>query len=236
MTIAVAVMAKAPRPGAVKTRLCPPLTPRQASALARCFLRDKIAQVRALTRASPALAYAPARARAFFARVAPDFALVPQRGGDLGARLRWALGTLLDRGYPAAIAIGTDTPTLPTALLQRAVDLAASGEVDVVLGPAEDGGYYLVGVRADHPALFDGIPWSTPAVLDATLRRARAAGLRSVCLPSWFDVDTPDDLDRLRAVLIDTPRAAPATSRLLAARSEDGGRGRRPQRPRAAAR
>lgn len=216
--IAVAIMAKAPRPGAVKTRLCPPLTRRRAAALGRCFLRDKIAQVRGLDRAVPVLAYTPARDRALFRRLAPDFRLVPQRGADLGARLTGVLGALLARGHQAALAIDTDTPTLPTAMLQRAVDLAASGEADVVLGPAEDGGYYLIGVRALHRGLFEGIPWSSPGVLDATLARARAAGLRSVCLPTWFDVDTPEDLARLHAALAKRPDAAPATARLLAAR------------------
>ena len=213
MTVAVAIMAKAPRPGAVKTRLCPPLTPGEAAELGRCFLRDKIAQVRGLVGATPVLAYAPARERAVFKRLAPDFALIPQRGEDLGARLVSVLASLLGRGHPAALAIDSDTPTLPTRLLQRAVDLAASGEADVVLGPSEDGGYYLVGLRTVHRELFDGIPWSTPGVLDATLARACATGLRSVCLPPWFDVDTPDDLTRLRRALAETPHAAPATAK-----------------------
>ena len=138
-----------------------------------------------------------------------------QHGRDLGERMRSVLGALLRAGHPAAIALGTDTPTLPRALLQRAVDLAASGDVDVVLGPSEDGGYYLIGVRDDYPTLFEGVPWSTPAVLDVTLRRADDAGLRSALLPTWFDVDTPDDLARLRAALIDTPHVAPATRRFL---------------------
>jgi hypothetical protein len=214
--VAVAIMAKAPRPGAVKTRLCPPLTPRRAAALGRCFLLDRIAQVRRLARAVPVLGYAPARQGSLFRRLAPDFALVPQRGPDLGARLASVLETLLDRGHAAALAIDADTPTLPTRTLQRAVDLAASGEADVVLGPAEDGGYYLIGVRALHRGLFTGIPWSSPGVLAATLARARAARLRSVCLPAWFDVDTPGDLARLRAALARRPAAAPATARFLA--------------------
>jgi hypothetical protein len=217
VTVAVAIMAKAPRPGAVKTRLCPPLTAAQSAALARCFLRDTIDSVRRLCRAQPVIAYAPTRERALFERLAPGLALVPQRGHDLGARMRSVLRALLTRGHPAAIVIGTDTPTLPTARLQRGVDLVASGRVDVVLGPAADGGYYLVGVRADHPGLFEGIAWSTPAVLDTTLRRARAGGLRTACLPTWRDIDTPDDLSRLRAELARTRYTAPATRRLLAA-------------------
>ncbi len=214
-TVAVAIVAKAPRPGAVKTRLCPPLRPREAAALARCFLRDKIAQVGGLTGVTPVVAFTPAGERPLFERLAVGFTLVPQRGADLGSRLRSLLATLLRRRHRAVLAIDSDTPTLPPTLLQRAVDLAASGDVDLVLGPAEDGGYYLIGVRADHPALFHEIPWSTPSVLETTLTRAREAGLRIACLPAWFDVDTPEDLARLRTALRDTPHAAPLTSRLL---------------------
>jgi uncharacterized protein len=214
-TVAVAVMAKAPHAGGVKTRLCPPLSPREAAALARGFLRDRIAQARSLTGARPVIAYTPASERARFERLAPDFALVAQRGPDLGARMRSTLATLLASGHRAAIVIGTDTPTLPTTVIQQAVDRLAAADVDVVLGPAEDGGYYLIGVRADHPTLFDDVPWSTPAVLEITLGRARAAGLRTLCLAAWFDVDTPDDLSRLRDALAENPHAAPATRRFL---------------------
>jgi hypothetical protein len=215
-TVGVAIMTKAPRAGEVKTRLCPPLSPRQAAALARCLLRDRIAQVRGLTGVSPAIAYTPARERDLFERVAPGFTLIAQRGPHLGARIRSSLATLLGAGHRAAIAIGTDTPTLPTTVLQHAVDLIASPDVDVVLGPAEDGGYYLIGVKADHPTLFEDVPWSTSEVLAITLGRARAAGLHTACVSPWFDVDTPDDLNRLHAALAETPHAAPATHRFLA--------------------
>ena len=132
--------------------------------------------------------------------------------------MRATLATLLASGHRAAIAIGTDTPTLPTAVIQLAVDRLASADVDLVLGPAEDGGYYLIGVRGDHPMLFDDVPWSTSTVLDVTVGRARAAGLRTVCVSPWFDVDTPEDLTRLRGALIEHPRAAPATSRFFTGR------------------
>ena len=215
-TVAVAVMAKAPRAGAVKTRLCPPLSPREAAALARCFLRDRVAQVRELTGVSRIIAFTPASERGVFQRLAPDFTLIAQHGTDLGARMRSTLATLLASGHRAAIAIGTDTPTLPTTVIQLAVDRIASPDVDVVLGPADDGGYYLIGARADHPMLFDDMPWSTSTILEITLQRARAAGLRTVCVNPWFDVDTPEDLTRLRAALADSPDVAPATRRFLA--------------------
>jgi rSAM/selenodomain-associated transferase 1 len=211
---AVVVMAKAPRAGAVKTRLCPPLVPREAAALARGFLRDTLARVRRLGGAIPLLAYTPTSERPLFERLAPGVALVPQADGDLGARLREALAAGL-RTCPAAIALGTDIPALPGAVLERAIERITSRAVDVVLGPAEDGGYYLIGVRADHPVLFADLPWSTPAVFDLTRGRIETAGLRCALLPPWFDVDTPEDLVRLRALLRESPDAAPATSRFL---------------------
>ena len=171
-------MAKAPRPGEVKTRLCPPLLPADAAVLYRCFLLDKIAAVGALANAQPTLAYTPADARAEFAALAPGFALVPQLGPDLGARLHATLEALLAAGHSGAVAVDSDTPTLPRDFLQQAVDSLAGPGPDVVLGPTEDGGYYLIGVRAAHRELFDGVPWSTPQVLEVTLRRAAGAGPR----------------------------------------------------------
>ena len=211
-------MAKAPRAGEVKTRLCPPLLAAEAAALYRCFLLDKIAAVKTLVGARPVVAYTPNEALAEFAVLAPDFTLVPQRGLDLGSRLHETLAGLLAAGHPGAIAVDSDTPPLPREFLQRAVDCLTRPGPDVVLGPTEDGGYYLIGVRTAHRALFDAVPWSTSAVLDVTLRQATAAGLQTVCMPTWFDVDTPDDLRRLQTVLDGGPSAAEAdqTGRFLA--------------------
>lgn len=208
LPVAVAIMAKAPWRGGVKTRLCPPLDPTEAAGLYQSFLRDKIAQVRTLRRAHPVLAYTPTDSRPLFAELAPDFTLLGQRGADLGERLGHVLADLLAAGHPAAIAIDSDTPTLPTEFLEYAVELVPRGDADVVLGPTDDGGYYLIGGRALHRELFDGIPWSTPDVLEETLRRAAAAGLQTIQLPAWFDVDTPEDLARLRASLA-SPGGAP---------------------------
>jgi len=173
------IMAKAPYPGQVKTRLCPPLTPEQAAALARAFLCDKIAQVRTLTSARPAIAYAPASEEGFFADVAPDFTRIAQQGPDLGERLIHSLEYFLNLGCTGVMAIDSDTPTLPTHCLQQAVALLAQPNVDVVLGPSDDGGYYLIGLRAMQRDLFIDMPWSTSAVLSETVRRAEALGLRT---------------------------------------------------------
>ena len=150
----LAVMAKAPRAGLVKTRLCPPLSPDEAAELARAFLLDAVDQVRSVAAARPAMAYAPVDARAFFHALAPDFALVAQRGDDLGARLSHAFEDLLADGAPGAIVIGSDVPTLPSAVLAAALDRLAGA--DLVLGPSEDGGYYLIGLREPRAGALRG--------------------------------------------------------------------------------
>ena len=199
--VAVAIMAKAPQGGAVKTLLSPPLSLSSAAELYRRFLLDKIEQVRRLEAATLAIAFTPAEAKGFFEEVAPGFVLVQQRGADLGDRLANSLGELLARDHRAAVAIDSDTPTLPVSFLQQAVDLFTTSEVDVVLGPTQDGGYYLIGLRAMHRELFETMAWSTSAVFSETIRRAGAKGLRVACLPAWYDIDTPEDLRRLRAEL-----------------------------------
>jgi hypothetical protein len=208
-------MAKAPRAGEVKTRLCPPLSPGQAAELAEAFLLDVIEAVRSLEMATPVIAYAPAGARARFEALAHDFALVAQRGADLGARLAHVFDDLLATDVKGAIVIGSDAPTLPRAVLDAALDRL--GSADLVLGPSEDGGYYLIGLREPRPELFADIAWSTPTVFEATMARARACGLRTAILPTWFDVDTGEDLERLEASLAAAGSAAQHTRRALAA-------------------
>jgi hypothetical protein len=118
----------------------------------------------------------------------------------------------------------SDTPTLPTGLLERAVTLVASGEHDLVLGPSEDGGYYLIGLRRVHRDLFEDMPWSTSAVLEETLRRARGLGLSGACLAGWYDVDTGADLERLVAELEAGGEEGPRHTRRLLPDFAWGGR------------
>jgi rSAM/selenodomain-associated transferase 1 len=214
---AIAVMAKAPEAGKVKTRLVPPLSWEEAAELYRCLLQDKLLQVGQLSEVDPYLAYTPAEARETMCSLAPrTFTLIPQSGSDLGDRLHRLSAILLERGHPAAILIDSDTPTLPTTFLVDAITRLTDETAELVLGPAEDGGYYLIGLRRPCRALFDGIPWSGPAVLTETLRRASAKRLRVSMLPSWFDVDTPDDLVRLRRDLATNGHAlAPHTRRFF---------------------
>jgi len=199
---AVAIMAKAPLPGEVKTRLCPPLSHSVAAQLYQCFLLDKFAQVNALRRAMPVVSYSPADSRSTFETLAPaHFLLIPQHGDDLGARILATFDQLFRQGYAQVVVIDSDTPSLPVVYLEQALRLIAEAENDVVLGPTEDGGYYLIGLRQAYPALFERMPWSTPAVFPETRRRSAQCGLTVACTEHWYDVDTPDDLTRLAASL-----------------------------------
>lgn len=198
--VALAVMAKVPAAGEVKTRLCPPLAPAEAAALARCFLLDRLDQLGAVPDADPLVAFTPRGGEAAMRDVvSAGIRLIPQEGADLGARLDRVLTDLLTEGYAGAIAVDADSPTLPTAYLRRACGALRDPAIDVVVGPCEDGGYYLIGLRAPAPALFRDMPWSTATVTEETLVRARRLGLGLALLPSWFDVDRGEDLARLRA-------------------------------------
>lgn len=195
---AVAVMAKVPGVAPVKSRLHRALTAERATDLYRCFLLDRLDALAAVPGIAPVVAFTPVDAGDAIAALAPPgFRCLPQRGADLGERLDAVLTTLIAEGHRGAIAVDSDSPTLPMAYVAEAARVLATAAADVVLGPCDDGGYYLIGVRAPCPRLFEGIPWSTPAVLPLTLERAREVGLHVNILPAWFDVDTESDLRRL---------------------------------------
>ena len=197
---AVAVMAKVPGVSPVKSRLHAALTAERATELYRCFLLDRLDAVAGLEGVSPVVAFTPGEAERSMKELVPaGFQLVPQRGGDLGERLSGLLTALVERGHAGAIAIDSDSPTLPMGYVAEAARVLAGAQYDVVLGPCEDGGYYLVGLRSPQPALFEGIPWSTDVVFTMTLDKARARRLSVHVLPRWFDVDTEADLRRLDA-------------------------------------
>lgn len=198
---ALAVMAKAPLAGAVKTRLVPPLTPDEAAALSICFLRDttaNIAHIAATGDADGLVAYTPVGAEAAFDRLLPEgFKLLRQRGESLGDRLFNATEELLTRGYESVCLINSDSPTLPPAVLAMVVASLARPGDRVILGPSEDGGYYLIGLKRAHRCLFDRIAWSTADVLAHTIERAGEIGLDVELLPAWYDVDDAATLRRL---------------------------------------
>lgn len=196
---ALILFAKAPVPGHVKTRLCPPLTPDEAASLHGSFVLDALERSRGISGFDRVLACAPSSDHVFFKIMEErqGVRLMSQDGNDLGARMSHALKAALAQGYRHVIMAGTDLPTLPPARYSEALDLLAHH--DVVLGPALDGGYYLVGLSRDLSELFAEIPWSTRRVLARTKDRADALGLKTALLPPCRDVDTIEDLQALIA-------------------------------------
>ena len=194
-------MAKAPVAGEVKTRLVPPLTPQEAAALNICFLRDMAANIDSINETkgtSGLVVYTPAGSESAFAGVLPEgFTLLAQRGPSLGERLCNATEDLLRRGYDAVCLINSDSPTLPKSILIRAIESLANEGDRVVLGAAEDGGYYLIGLKHAHRNLFNAIAWSTSDVLARTKQRAAEIDLPVELLPPWYDVDDAETLSRL---------------------------------------
>lgn len=199
MTIcALGLMAKAPLEGEVKTRLVPPLTSREAAALNICFLRDMAANINSIEEASGLVVYTPAGSESAFAGVLPEgFSFLAQRGAHLGERLCNATDDLLRQGYGAVCLINSDSPTLPRSILIRALQSLAKDGDRVVLGAAEDGGYYLIGLKHAHRNLFNEIAWSTSDVLARTRQRAAEIDLPVELLPPWYDVDDAATLTRL---------------------------------------
>ncbi len=198
---AFTVMAKAPVPGRVKTRLSPPLTPTEAASLNAAFLRDTLANLGAAAAdcgAACAVSYTPVGQESLFTGILPDSTLlVPQRGDGFGERLLFTVIDLLQCGFGAVCLIDSDSPTVPTAEFAgaaRALDRDCA-----VLGRSDDGGYYLLGMRAAHARLFQEIAWSTEAVGEQTAERAAEIGLPLVELARWYDVDDAASLARLRA-------------------------------------
>jgi len=191
----VVIVAKEPVPGMVKTRLSPKLSPADAAGLYRCFLLDRIREIGTLTEVDLGIAYTPEEARGTFLALAlDDFVLFPQRGTDLGQRLNNIFLDHFARRYDAVAVIDSDSPDLPKGLIRESVQMLLSKQTDVVFGPCHDGGYYLVGMRNAHPELFHDIPWSTPGVLSASLKKSRTLGLKVKLLTFWNDLDTFEDL------------------------------------------
>lgn len=205
MKKALAMFAKSPLPGQVKTRLTPPLTPNECADLYRRMLLDTVSRVGTLS-ADPFICYHGEDR--FFHRHFPHIPLLPQEGEDLGTRLENAFDALDSRGYANRVVIGTDAPDLPLSYIEEAFRLLEQGS-DAVFGPAEDGGYYLVALRSGYGGLFRDIPWSGPEVLEKSLEKAAQGGLKVSLLPVWYDVDSFEDLNR--PGLRDPQNGAPLT-------------------------
>ncbi len=199
---ALVTFAKAPIPGQVKTRLCPPLTPDEAATLHGSFVLDQLERTKAATARFKLpldryLACAPSSTQVFFKIMEErqGVKLIDQIGDDVGERMAHVFETLFARGYKSVVMVGTDVPTLPLGQYKHAYTLLESH--DLVLGPALDGGYYLIGLNRSWPDLFTGIPWSTEHVLTLTQEKARRLGLKVALTEPWRDVDTIGDLTAL---------------------------------------
>src|SRR5882724_5139825 len=240
---ALAVMTKAPQAGRVKTRLVPPLTPEEAAELNKCFLRDTAAAIssvcsgglrrpnavntqlrpgaqKAPPQCGPVAVYTPVGAESAYTDVLPaDFSLLPQRGDEFGERLHFAVEDLFKCGFDSLCLIDSDSPTVPAENFEQAVELLSTCEDRVVLGPSDDGGYYLIGMNKPHWHLFEQIDWSTERVLNQTMQRATEIGIEVKLLPTGYDVDDDASLRRLRNELLTDTRSAdiaPHTREFLA--------------------
>jgi rSAM/selenodomain-associated transferase 1 len=209
---ALAVMTKAPRAGESKTRLAPPLTREEAADLSACFLRDTAANIKdacaTLDGAAHGVAvYTPVGAEDSLDGLLPEgFALLAQRGEGFGERLSHAAQDLLILGYDSLCLIDSDSPTLPTRALVAAVEELSKPGERVVVGAADDGGYYLIGIKSAHARLFEEIDWSTERVCAQTIARAEECCLPVALLPAWYDVDDAATLARLCEELLGEPR------------------------------
>jgi uncharacterized protein len=199
---ALVIFAKAPIPGQVKTRLCPPLTPDEAATLHGSFVLDTLERTKLATTTLKLpfdryLACAPSSTHVFFKIMEERHGVkvINQVGEDLGARMNQAYETIFARGYQHVLIIGTDVPTVPFDHFAKA--RAQLESHDLVLGPALDGGYYLIGLKRTTPELFTGIPWSTNEVLKLTQEKAASLGLETSLIQPWRDVDTLPDLQAL---------------------------------------
>jgi rSAM/selenodomain-associated transferase 1 len=206
MTALLIIFAKEPRPGQVKTRLSPPLSLQEAAQLYHSFLVDILEEMSRGPEMRLAVAFSPPGAEAIFRGLSPPGTdLFPQEGADLGERMARAFEWGFGAGGGPVLLRGSDVPDLPGAMVAEAREVLAAGRAEVVLGPATDGGYHLVGLREPQPALFRGPVWSSSTVLADTLDLARRLDLRVHLLVPWPDIDTIDNL----RTFVQRGRAAP---------------------------
>lgn len=225
--LAIGVMCKPPRAGLSKTRLAAHIGAENAARLAAAFLQDvgeMVASFAQFAHVQPYALYRPTDAADELRPLLPDsFCMQALDHEDLGLAMHTAITHLLNAGHPAAILIGADLPTLPASILADAVRALSEPGESAVIGPALDGGYYLIGLKAPCEALFKGMRWSTADVYAQTLGRARAAHLAVDILPRWGDVDDAASLSRLReALAADPPTIAAARHTRRALHAMDG--------------
>jgi uncharacterized protein len=207
------VMAKAPRPGAVKTRLAPSLSIEVVTAFYCCLLEDTLALARSLGDVEVAIMCPDSDAHDLAQLTGNEVSVVTQKGEGLAAGLTSVFAHFAALGQQRVVAFNSDSPHLPASILASAFE--ALTEHDVVVGPTQDGGYYLVGAKATHPALFDGNGMGTKSALEALLARARGLELSVGFTDPFYDIDVESDLTRLAAELRIAPARAPRTAAWL---------------------
>jgi rSAM/selenodomain-associated transferase 1 len=239
--VALGVMARAPSDARGKTRLIRALGLDDGADLRRAILLDTLEAIQPVRLADRVVLFTPADASREIAGLGADLTrLIPQRGETLGDRLENGFADLFALGYDAAALIGSDLPTLPPRQIEEGLEALGGAADPLVLGPADDGGYYFIGLRRPHPELFRGVPWSTEGVLAATRAIAVGQALEVTLMRPWYDLDAVPDLERalretdvslhpsggarhLRAWAAHHRLSSPAVSRLLAGRpSKDG--------------
>jgi uncharacterized protein len=231
--VAVAIICKTPTPGKSKTRLAPPLLPEECAAISACFIRDLSQTIQSLAAdgdVEGCAVYTPYGSEAALRQILPnEFKLILQGEGDLGARLLKGTSDILDAGYAGAILVNSDSPTLPKAILREAVTAVRKGN-NVVLSPAFDGGYTLIGLSRPQPQLFEKIPWSTSEVYRLTVKRANEIGLPVIDVPGWYDVDDATSFRMLEDEFdgIQPAFASPGVTAAYASATREFVRGRRP--------
>jgi uncharacterized protein len=215
---ALAIMTKAPRAGTVKTRLQPPLTPAEAAELNICFLRDIAGAISEVGEHAKGVGvFTPPGSEKEYEGILPShFDLIPQRGDGFGERLTNATDDLLHVGFHSCCLINSDSPTAAVGAFREAMRQLQGADDRIVVGPSDDGGYYLIGMKKLYRRLFQEIDWSTDRVFAQTVERANEIGLEVHVLPRCFDVDDRGALQRLCDELLgENLPTAPATKKFL---------------------
>jgi len=209
----IIIMAKVPTAGAVKTRLYPFLSAEQSATLAECFLRDTVSKAESLPN-ELIIAYTPVeKLDVLRAILSKEQIFIEQKGANLGDKMFHAFEFAFSQNPDAVVMIGTDSPTFPAQFITQAFEMLS--EADAVLGETADGGFYLIGLRKLKKEIFETVEWSSPETFEQTARNIENLNLKLSLLPNWYDVDTPDDLKRLKKDLSKNPSIAPKTFEFL---------------------
>ena len=205
MNPAIIVMCKAPAAGTVKTRLAPFLSAEQSADLAGCFAVDAMKKAQNICE-NTIVAFAGEKE--MLETILPQNLIwVRQTGTDLGERMHNALRFAFEQNFSPLVVVGTDSPTLPSEFIENAIEILSGDRADAVLGKTEDGGYYLIGLNQPDWRIFKNVRWSSPETFSQTAQNIKDLNLRLATLPVWYDVDTPEDLRRLKTEIENSAHA-----------------------------